>query len=100
MGRYNRFLEVWNTYKGSGKQLSVYQGKEELTGIIKKVYTMNDEDTWNNGFVLETEKGIYYVPTLHNIAERFIGKTVKYRGGNIHGGGKQRGKITLYGRNA
>lgn len=100
MGRYNRFVEVWNTYKGSGKPLRVYQGNEELTGIIKKVYTMNDEDTWNNGFVLETEKDIYYIPTLHNIAERFIGKTVKYCGQHTSGNGKQRGKITIYERNA
>jgi hypothetical protein len=99
MGRYNRFLEVWNTYKGSGKPVRVYKGKEELIGIVKKVYTMNDEDTWNNGFVLETEKGVYYIPTLQKTPEQFTGKKVRYRGDSMHGRGKQHGKLNVYDRN-
>lgn len=64
VGRYNMYLEA-RKYVGMYSNLRLYTSDVGLiTGKIKHIYRMNDEDIWTNAVVIENEKEkrAFYVP--------------------------------------
>lgn len=93
-GRYNSFLLSREELKWTvPKNYSIYKADEKITGVIRKVYSMNDEDIWNNAVVIENREleKAWYVP-LFNPADKWehhIGEEV-----NIESIEKRRGLFT------
>ena len=78
-GRYNQFLDLKNTYKKEGVKLKLYTPElGKITGKIVKLYSMNDEDVWNNACVILNEKNniAYYVPTFKEQNAKLLNKNV------------------------
>lgn len=64
IGRYNTYLDA-KKYIGMYSRLQLYTSDTGLiTGTIKHIYSMNDEDVWTNAVVIENEKTrrAFYVP--------------------------------------
>lgn len=83
-GRYNSYLQSAEELKWTvPKDYSLYDNEDEITGEIRKVYSMNDEDIWNNAVVIENRelRKAWYVP-LFNPADKFshhIGEEVRIK---------------------
>jgi hypothetical protein len=78
VGRYNTFLssrkELSRAY-----DLSLYTDiTGSITGTIKKVITMNDEEVWNNAVIVENEslKKAWYVPLYYPFPQKHEGKEI------------------------
>ena len=58
-----------------------------VDGQIRKVYSMNDEDIWNNAVVVENPatKKAYYVPVFKPVKKTLEGKNVSIRAKNGKG---------------
>ena len=68
-GRYNTFRDAEH-YVPDGSDLKMYKAEMgSLTGKILHVYSMNDEDVWNNGVVMQDEKtgNYYFVPSYNPV---------------------------------
>lgn len=68
-GRYNTFRDA-ERFVPAGADLRMYKAEMgEITGKILHVYSMNDEDVWNNGVVMQNEKdGSYlFVPSYNPV---------------------------------
>lgn len=81
-GRYNTYLSSFDELKFTVEgDYSLYKGGDTINGVIRKVYTMNDEDIWNNAVVIENEKErkAWYVPLFNPNEElaKNIGNEVK-----------------------
>lgn len=104
MGRYNVFLSIKNDYHHSEKPVKLFTGNEAqiLKGYVRKIYNMDDEQIWQNGLVLETDKAVYYVPSFYKVDTSFYNKTVtitpstKHAGAiNIHETGSEHGRSKI-----
>ena len=69
----------------------------EITGNIMHVYSMNDEDVWNNGIVMQDEKtgGYYFVPS-YNPVNKCEGERVTVSQQKADGGRKKDKTIIEY----
>lgn len=68
-GKYNTFREAQSLVK-NGEAMKLYLSEMgEIKGTIRKVYSMNDEDIWNNAMVIENEKTgeSFFVPSFNPI---------------------------------
>ncbi len=77
-GRYNTFREA-QSYVKNGENMKLYTKEMgNIKGTIRKVYSMNDEDIWNNGIVLENEETgeSYYVPSFNPVNKK-VGQHIK-----------------------
>lgn len=77
-GRYNTVRDA-EKYVTNNTELKIYtEEMGEIKGTIKHVYSMNDEDVWNNGVVMENEKTgeFYFVPSFNPVNNR-VGDSVK-----------------------
>lgn len=77
-GRYNTFRDA-QSYVQNGYDMKLYtKDMGEIKGTIRKVYSMNDEDIWNNGIVLEDEEtgAAYYVPSFNPVNKK-VGDKIK-----------------------
>lgn len=71
-GRYNIFRDA-ERYVPSGADLKMYKAEMgEITGKILHVYSMNDEDVWNNGVVMQNEKdgNYFFVPSYNPVNKK------------------------------
>ena len=71
-GRYNTFRDA-ERYVPNGKDLKMYKPEMgEITGKILHVYSMNDEDVWNNGVVMQNEKdgSYFFVPSYNPVNKK------------------------------
>lgn len=70
-GRYNTFRDA-EKYVTNNSDLQFYKPEMgEIHGTVRHVYTMNDEEVWTNGVVLEAENGkFYFVPSYNPIYDK------------------------------
>jgi hypothetical protein len=68
-GRYNSFLQARNKLQFTlPENLTLYTADAgKITGTVREVYRMNDEDVWNNAVVVENEQlhKAWYVPLFN-----------------------------------
>ena len=76
VGRYNVFLDVKNKFAFKGKPVKLFNNDETISGRVLKIFNMDDEQIWQNGIVLETDKAIYYVPSFYKVDTSFYNKAV------------------------
>lgn len=91
VGRYNTFLDARRfVRKDEGFKLKLFtEDTGSIKGTVKHFYRMDDENVWNNAYVIETEKGQgYYVPLFNPPNIFLIGKEVE-----IHLEKSQKGKL-------
>ena len=95
--RYNTFRDA-ERYIPKGADLKMYKAEMgEITGNIMHVYSMNDEDVWNNGIVMQDEKtgGYYFVPS-YNPVNKCEGERVTVSQQKADGGRKKDKTIIEY----
>lgn len=81
VGRYNKFMEAKRYLRSETEhELNLYNTEDgKISGRIVKIYTMNDEDVWNNACVIENEVTgkAWYVPLFKELDyEKYFNKTV------------------------
>lgn len=73
-GRYNSFLKARDELKWNLKNdLKLFQGGQ-ITGIVRKVYTLDDEYENNNAVVIENRNEAYFVPLFNRPSKKLEGK--------------------------
>jgi hypothetical protein len=80
MGRYNTFL----VEKQKDRNLHLWRPADgKITGSVKYVYRMNDEDVWNNAVVIANKQtgGNWYVPLFNPAGSNLVGKEITLEGG-------------------
>lgn len=91
VGRYNTFLDARRFIrKEENFKLKLFSEEAgSIKGTVKHFYRMDDENVWNNAYVIETEKGQgYYVPLFNPPNIFLLGKEVE-----IHLERSQKGKL-------
>ena len=86
MGRYNVFLSIKNDYAFTNKPTKIYTNDETISGRVLKIFNMDDEQIWQNGIVLETDKAVYYVPSFYKVDTSFYNKAVTITPSTKHAG--------------
>lgn len=86
MGRYNVFLSIKNDYAFKNKPIKLFNNDEKISGQVLKIFNMDDEQIWQNGLVLETDKTVYYVPSFYKIDTSFYNKEVTITPSAKHAG--------------
>ena len=93
LGRYNTFLEARSHLeKTDGKDLRLYNSDMgKIQGKVRYAYMMNDEDVWNNAYIIEDENSgkAWYVPLFKDTTHKLVGSTV-----SIEPKPNQKGKLT------
>lgn len=71
-GRYNTLRDA-EKYVKNNSEIKIYKKEMgEIKGTIRHVYSMNDEDVWNNGVVLENENTgeFFFVPSFDPVRNK------------------------------
>ena len=93
LGRYNTFLDArTHLHKTDGKDLTLYNADMgRIQGKIRYAYRMDDEERWNNAYVIEDEKTgkAWYLPMFKDVSHKLVGSTVC-----VEPKPNQRGKLT------
>lgn len=79
LGRYNKFMEA-GKHISSDAELKLYREESgPVSGKVKYIYSMNDEDVWNNAIVVENEasKKAWYVPLFNPANESLLNRQVR-----------------------
>ena len=79
-GRYSSYLKARNELLFThGVELKIFGNeKENVNGIITKIYRMNYEESWDNAMVIENKesKKAWFVPVYNEPDERLLGAEV------------------------
>ena len=76
-GKYNTFRDA-EKYVSNNSELKFYKAEMgEIQGTVRHVYSMNDEDVWSNGLVLEAEDGQFYYVSSFNPIKHKAGSKIK-----------------------
>lgn len=86
MGRYNVFLSIKKDYVFTNQPTKIYTNDETISGRVLKIFNMDDEQIWQNGIVLETDKAVYYVPSFYKVDTSFYNKAVTITPSMKHAG--------------
>jgi hypothetical protein len=69
IGRYNSFLKARSELRSTAAAAMELYTKEtgELSGVVTKLYKMNDEDSWNHALVVENAalRKAWYIPLYY-----------------------------------
>lgn len=80
IGRYNTYLDARGKLKFvSPQNLELYSGETgEVSGIITKLYNMDEEEVWNNAVIIENRKEnrAWYIPTRIKLNDEDVGKFI------------------------
>ena len=89
VSKYNTFMQAKKTLRNvMPSSLELYTSETgRVDGQIRKVYSMNDEDIWNNAVVVENPatKKAYYVPVFKPVKKILEGKNVSIHAKNGKG---------------
>lgn len=73
-GRYNSFLKARDELKWNLKNdLKLFEGGQ-ISGIVRKVYTLDDEYENNNAVIIENKNEAYFVPLFNRPSKKLEGK--------------------------
>lgn len=73
-GRYNSFLYARDELKWNLKNdLKLFEGGQ-ISGIVRKVYTLDDEYENNNAVIIENKNEAYFVPLFNRPSKKLEGK--------------------------
>jgi len=77
-GRYNNYLDA-KRYIDIDSELRLYKtDMGKISGKIRHIYYMDEENTWNNAVLVEDEKThrAYYVPLYKPLEHHYDGETI------------------------
>jgi hypothetical protein len=81
IGRYNSFLQARSKLKTTiAANMELYtQETGEISGIITRIYKMNDEDSWNHALLVEnsTLQKAWYIPLYKEPDGALFGAEIK-----------------------
>ena len=80
VGRYNSFLSVRNELMWTlPDNMELYTDQTgTVSGTVRKLICMNDEDIWNNALVIENKEQhkAWYIPMFNPPSKKFEGKNI------------------------
>ncbi|MDR1173981.1 MAG: relaxase/mobilization nuclease domain-containing protein [Treponema sp.] len=80
IGRYNSFLKARSELRSTAAVNMTLYAKEtgEISGVITKLYKMNDEDSWNHALVVENAalRKAWYVPLYYEPDNALLGAEI------------------------
>jgi hypothetical protein len=80
-GRYNSFLQARAELKRAQPvDMALYTGESgNITGVVTKLYYMNDEDSWNNAVLIENQetRKAWYVPLYYEPGRELLNMNVE-----------------------
>jgi hypothetical protein len=81
VGRYNVFLDARNSLLSTASyDLEIFTAKTgTIRGTVTKLYTINDEDSWNNAVLIENKamRKAWYVPLHFEPDKKLLNAEVK-----------------------
>lgn len=76
-GRYNTFLEEWQSSNGN---IELYTGGK-IKGVCEKVITFDKDEAWNDAVIINCNNKRIYVPVWQLQKENLVGKLIEISGG-------------------
>jgi hypothetical protein len=99
-GRHKAFLDAQKKISATEPyNLALHvQTTEAITGKVTKIYKINDEDSWDNGILIENAqlKKAWYVPMYHEPDEKLLNQTIRCKAAKAQAG-RQKPIITVIG---
>lgn len=82
ISRYNSFLKARTSLhftNAADLELYTKDSKEEISGVVTKLFIMNDEDSWDNAVIVENKEKhkAYYIPMYGEPKENILNAEVK-----------------------
>ena len=78
IGRYNTLRDSYRYLEDSLSSLAVLKDAGTISGTVRHVYRMDDEEVWNNAVVIEDVRHhrAWYVPLLRPVSSRLEGQDI------------------------
>jgi hypothetical protein len=80
IGRYNSFLKARSELRSTiAANMDLYTKETgEISGVITKLYKMNDEDSWNHALLVEnaTLQKAWYIPLYYEPEDTLLGAEI------------------------
>jgi hypothetical protein len=80
IGRYNSFLRARSeTAFAAASDMALYEARRgRVSGVVTRLYKMNDEDSWNHAILLENKESrqAWYVPLYYEPDAKLLGREI------------------------
>jgi hypothetical protein len=79
IGRYNSFLKARSELRSAAADMELYtQETGEISGVVTKLYKMNDEDSWNHALLVENAalQKAWHIPLYYEPDDSLLGAEI------------------------